>query len=184
MSDFVGVFAAIAVVGFIALAMSIAWYIVGALFSYKLAKLKNVSYPWISWIPYISPYNYFEMMDGNEFKFWSGFQYDKKTIMIIYLLFPIIQVVLGNIHSGIGYIASIVYIVFAFFVYRNLYDSLHIKDGILYGIFSCIGLTPIMMILAHNNYKKYIENYNGPIDAEYKEIKAEEVDNASNTGEN
>ena len=99
--------------------ISFCGYIVRSIFSYKFAKMKNVSYPFISWIPVLYPYNYFEIMDGDSFDFLGLFSGDKKILSVFYIVGGVIVSLSNYIAGWLFLILSLVYLLLIPFKMRN-----------------------------------------------------------------
>ena len=54
--------AVLSIFSFLLLAIGIAYYVIGSIFAYKIAKLEGCTYPFLAWIPLAMYYNFFEMM--------------------------------------------------------------------------------------------------------------------------
>jgi len=143
----------------ILIAILVVLYVLESLFSYKLAKLEGLDKPWISWIPFISPYNLFEMIKGDTFCFSTFFSLEKQTAMILYLLFPVLTGIVGNWSSVLGQLLSLTFWLFSFFLYQNLLESLENKNVLLYSILSAIGFFPIIIILIYSERMKFKEGF-------------------------
>ena len=158
------------------------FYLIGAYFLYEISKEKSTSYPWFAWIPILSTYNMFEIMNGEEFEFTKEYKMEKKLTLVIYILFPILVQVLANTSYCLGVLGQITYLAFSFFVYQNFYKALELKNALVYAVLTLL-VKPIMLGIAWNDYKNLLNKKNVVEQEENKENTINEEQTIERTGD-
>lgn len=140
--------AVLSIFSFLLLAIGIAYYVIGSIFAYKIAKLEGCTYPFLAWIPLAMYYNFFEMMKKDKFTFFGLFEIDKKLAMVLYIVWPVVANTV--IPSSLIGLLNLCFLAFTICVFLNLYSELGLKSDILYAAISTI-LYPLGMYLVYKD---------------------------------
>ena len=136
-------------------AIAVIWYVLQALGYYKLAKNRNISYAWISWIPICQDYLLGDLI-GNEV--W-GFGH-ANWILVIGTIIASICASFATETTPVFLLVVMMIYVIVFYVYRmtalyRLYQ-IYSDHAVLYLVLSIIFhfLTPVFIFIIRNNEPK------------------------------
>lgn len=113
-------------------------YFIKSFFTYKVSKSERVSFPFLSWIPVLRPYNYFEMTKGSRFGLLGIVSVDKRIMSALYIVGGVMVALISQISPILFSIFGSVYLVLRASLYFKLYRSLKLDNSELLTTISTI----------------------------------------------
>lgn len=109
----------------------LAAYFVRSYFTYMLSKEKKVTYPFLSWIPFLYPYNYFEMMHTQTIDYFSLFYCDTRMAAVFYIVGSTVIALSSYISWGLSLVLSLLLILLEIALWDNLTRALGVEHPAL-----------------------------------------------------
>lgn len=124
---------------YVGIFVRIAGYFVRSFFTYMLSKERKVTYPFLSWIPFLYPYNYFEMMNSKTIDFFGLFYCDTRMAAVFYIVGSAVIALSSYISWGVGFVLSLLLILVEIALWDNLTRALGVDHPAL-----CIAFCVLM----------------------------------------
>lgn len=134
------------------LAVLFAWYFINSLFTYRLSKSENASYPFLAWVPVLRPYNYFEMSRGATFDFFGIISFDKRTVSVLYIVGGTAVALSSQVSLVLFLLFGAMYLAVRVAMYSRLYHTLSLDNAELFAAISTLA-PPVGIMAACISYE-------------------------------